>query len=470
MLKKEIEMQEVVKDNIWLNVKEIFQNEFGIEIYNSWLSKLNFVSFNGFELVLAVETQFIKEWISREFLEGKKAKVNGEFVWIKKGLKQILLEKLNIKNVEIIVDKEVKSETINYINNITNLSQNNNIFAIGTELNSLYTFENFVVGESNKSAYSVAQSIINNEDLGFSVNPFFIHGNVGLGKTHLMQAMAWEFKNKHQDQNVVYLSAEKFMYLFVQALQNKTINEFKEQFRNIDVLFIDDLQFIAGKEGTQKEFFYTFNTLLDANKKIILACDKAPENMENIDNVLKSRMSGGVVVDILMPDYEMRYKLAEKKAQLLGLNCSNEIFEYIAQNVPSTNRDIEGIIKKLLIHQKFVNQNITIDVVKSIVKDLAISSNKTILIDNIQQKVADFYKITKSEILSDKRDRKFSLPRQIAFYLSKKLTKKSFPEIGKEFGNKNHATVIFACNKIENEIKTNFELADNINKIEKSLK
>lgn len=462
-------MQELEQNNIWLNVKRLFQNEFGIEVYNSWLSKLNFVSFNGFELTMSVETMFIKEWISKEFLDGRKKKIDGEYVWLKKGVKQLLLEQLNIKKVEIIVDKNTKSEANVYTNNVSNLSEHENIFTIGTELNPLYTFENYVVGNSNKLACSVAHSIINEENLGFSVNPFFIYGNVGLGKTHLMQAMAWEFKNKCKNKNVVYLSAEKFMYLFVQSLQNKNINEFKEQFRNVDILLIDDIQFIAGKEGTQKEFFYTFNALLSDNKKIIMACDKAPENMENIDNQLKSRMSGGIVVDILAPDYEMRLELAKKKAEILGLNCGNEIFEYIAQNVTSTNRDIEGIIKKLLVHQKFVNQNITLDVVKNILKDIISANNKVITIQKIQQKVVDFYKITNLELLSDKRDRKFSLPRQVAFYLSKKITKKSFPEIGREFGNKNHATVIFAFNKIEKELEVNSELAEVVNKIEKSL-
>lgn len=462
-------MQELEQNNIWLNMQKLFQNEFGIEIYNSWLSKLNFVSFNGFELTVSVETKFIKEWITKEFLNGRKKKANGEIIWLKKGIRQLLLEQFNVKNVEIIVDKTIKSELPVYTNNVSNLSEHENIFTVGTELNPLYTFENYVVGDSNKLACSVAHSIINEEDLGFNVNPFFVYGKVGLGKTHLIQAMAWEFKNKCKNKNVVYLSAEKFMYLFVRSLQNKNINEFKEQFRNIDILLIDDIQFIAGKDGTQKEFFYTFNALLSDNKIIIMACDKSPENMENIDNQLKSRMSGGIVVDILMPNYEMRLELAKKKAQILGLNCSDEVFEYIAQNVISTNRDIEGTIKKLLIHQKFVNQNINLDVIKNILKETISANNKVITIQKIQQKVVDFYKITKLELLSDKRDRKFSLPRQVACYLSKKLTKKSFSEIGREFGNKNHATVMFACNKIEKELQDNSEFAEIVDKIEKSL-
>lgn len=462
---------ETKENNIWSDIQTIFHEEFGNEIYNSWLSKLNFVSYNLNSICLSVETSFIKEWITKEFLNGKKRKINGEYVWIKKGIKQLLLEKFNIKTVEIIIDNSVKSQNINYeADNVVSISEHNNVYTIGAELNKLFTFENYVVGESNKLAYSVAKSIINEEAIGFDVNPLFLYSEVGLGKTHLIQAMAWELKEKYKNKNIVYLSAEKFMYLFVQSLQNKDINAFKEQFRNIDILLIDDIQFIAGKEGTQKEFFYTFNTLLSDNKKIILACNKAPDNMENIDNQLKSRMSSGIVVDINRPDYDMRFRLAKKKAEVLGLQCSDEIFEYIAKNITTTNRDIEGAIKKLLVHQKFINSNITIDIVKTILKDTLNANKKIITIDKIQQKVADFYKITKTELLSDRRDRKFSLPRQIAFYLSKKITQKSFPEIGREFGNKNHATVIFAYNKIIKEVEKNTEILSNITEIEKLLK
>lgn len=463
-------MLEVKDNNSWEDIQVLLHNEFGNEIYNSWLSKLNFVSSSSNGICMSVETPFIKEWITKEFLDGKKRKVNGEYIWIKKGIKQLLFEKFSIKSIEIIVDSSIKSQYIKKDeSNIVSISEHDNVYTIGTELNKLYTFENYIVGDSNKLAYSVAQSIIHEENIGFDVNPFFLYSEVGLGKTHLMQAMAWEFKEKYKNKNIVYLSAEKFMFLFVQSLQNKDINSFKDKFRNIDILLIDDIQFIAGKEGTQKEFFYTFNALLSDNKKIILACNKAPDNMENIDIQLKSRMSGGIVVDIVRPDYDMRFKLAKKKAEVLGLQCSDEVFEYIAQNITTTNRDIDGAIKKLLVHQKFINAEITINTLKNILKDTLNANKKVITIEKIQQKVSDYYKITKTELLSAKRDRKFSLPRQIAFYLAKKITKKSFPEIGREFGNKNHATVIFACNKIEKEMQNNLEIIESINNIEKDL-
>ena len=464
-------MLESINDNNWSNIRQLFQNEFGNDVFVSWLSKLNFVSYNNFELVMSVETSFIKEWITKEFLNGKKRKINNEYVWIKKGIKQLLLDKFNIKSVEIIVDSSVKSNILNTKDNkVVSISEHDNVYTIGTELNQLYTFKNYIVGNSNRLAYSVAKSLIDNQDLGFDVNPLFLYSEVGLGKTHLMQAIAWEFKEKYKDKNIVYLSAEKFMFLFVQSLQNKDVDSFKNKFRNVDILLIDDIQFIAGKDGTQKEFFYTFNTLLSDNKKIIMACNKSPDNMENIDNQLKSRMSSGIVVDILKPDYDMRLKLARKKAEILGLNCDDDIFEYIAKNIKTTSRDVEGAIKKLLIHQKFINKIITIDIAKNILKDTILANSKIITIEVIQQKVAEYYKITKSELISDKRDRKFSLPRQIAFFLSRKLTNKSFPEIAKDFGNRNHATVIFAYNKINKELTSNVEISEDINQIKTILK
>ena len=531
----------------WKDIQSSLHNEFGDNIYNSWLSKLNFISYNSYELCLSVETSFIKEWITKEFLNGKKRKINGEYIYITKGIKQILLEQFNIKSINIIVDDTINTNTNNYTNtynqnnnnyntnrnynnnynnnnnstnninynntnynntnynntnnnntnyntsynnnntnntnnNIISISEYDNIYTIGTELNKLYTFDNYVVGESNKLAYSIARTIINslntntntnttnnstttnttantnttsnnnnqnitnnntiinnttttnnndNNDynntvinntnantttnntitLNFDINPFFLYSEVGLGKTHLMQAMAWEFKERYKDKNVVYLTAEKFMFLFVQSLKNNNINTFKDKFRDIDILLIDDIQFIAGKDGTQKEFFYTFNTLLSDNKKIILACNKAPDNMENIDIQLKSRLSSGIVVDILKPDYNMRLQLAKKKAEVLGLQCKEEVFEYIAENITTTNRDIEGAIKKLLIYQKFMNNNnpITLDIAKKVLKDTLNTNKKVITIDRIQQKVAEYYKITKTELLSDKRDRCFLL-------------------------------------------------------------
>ena len=467
-------MLESVESCNWSDIRHLFQTEFGNNVYSSWLSKLKFVSYDELGLVMSVETNFIKEWITKEFLNGKKRRVNGETIWIKKGIKQLLAEKFNIKSVDIIVDEESKNETVvsenKEENSVVSISEHGNVYTIGTELNSLYTFENYIVGASNKLAYSVAQSLITNQDLGFDVNPLFLYSEVGLGKTHLMQAMAWEFKNNFKNKNVVYLSAEKFMYLFVQSLQNKDINTFKEQFRNIDILLIDDIQFIAGKDGTQKEFFYTFNALLDDNKKIIMACNKAPDNMEDIDNQLKSRMSSGIVVDIARPDYDMRFKLAKKKAEVLGLNCGDEIFEYIAENIKTTNRDIEGAIRKLLVHQKFISQDITIETVNKVLKDSILANKKIVNTDTIQQKVAEYFNIEKADLLSSRRDRKFSLPRQIAFYLTRKITSKSFPEIGREFGNKNHATVIFACNKIKKELNTNLEINEAVNNLEKLFK
>jgi chromosomal replication initiator protein len=344
------------------------------------------------------------------------------------------------------------------------------LYAVGLNLNPHYTFENFVVGDSNKIAYSIAKCITEGVNPDFNMNPFFLYGAVGLGKTHLMQAMAWELKAKHKDKNIVYLSAEKFMYLFVQALQNKTIDSFKEQFKNIDLLFVDDIQFIAGKDGTQREFFYTINTLLNDGKKIIMACDRLPEQMKDIGEQLRSRMSSGVMAEISLPDYETRLQIAKMKAKNFELQCDDKIFEYIAKNVKTTCRDVEGAVKKLLLEQKFGSGALDLDTTRNLLLANVLINSQEITLEKLQRKVADYFEITREEILSSRRDRKFSFPRQIAFYLAKKLTTKSYAEIGKEFGNKNHATVLFAYKKIEKEISQDAKINEIVLALENLIK
>jgi len=462
------------KEEPWIELKSLLKKEFGENLYNSWLSKLRISSFSDNEIIMSVSTPFVRDWILKEFLNGRKKIINGKEIWIKKGIKQVFIEKYpNLKSFEIIVDKSQTEdvEEINYENTdnkISSISEHKNLYAIGTELNPDFTFENFIVGDSNKLAYSVAKSIAESNDLGLNANPFFTYGGMGLGKTHLLQAIAWKLKEGNPKQQIIYLSAEKFMYLFIKALRDQDIMTFKARFANIDVLLIDDIHFIAGKESTQKEFLYTFNALVNDNKKIILACDKSPNDLEGVDEKLKSRISGGVIADIFSPDYEMRLKIAKKKAETIGLNCDEEIYEYIAETITTNARDIDGALKKILLHQKFVNPELDLKIVKELLKDLIKSVNRSITIDSIQEAVAKHYKIKKEDIISKKRKKIFVLPRQIAMSLAKLLTTKSLPEIGKAF-NKNHATVIHSIKKVAELKQIDFEINQVIEKITKLL-
>lgn len=471
----------------WIDIQDSLKKNFGEDVYGAWLSKIVLVSLTDYEVILSVPTDFIKDWIKREYFSGTQKTINGKKVWVKKGIKEVILDFYpKVNSIDIIVDRNQQTNVVseskyteinedNLItesqneNNVTSFSENGNLYNIGIDLNNRYTFENFVVGNSNKLAYSVAKSVADSTNINVDTNPLFLYGGVGLGKTHLCQAIAWRMKEKFANKNIVYLTAERFMYLFVQSLQSQSINSFKDRFRNIDVLIIDDIHFIAGKESTQKEFFQTFNTLISENKQIILACDKSPVNLEKIDDQLKSRMSGGIVIDVLDPDYKLRLDITRFKSKQMGLDLDDKVSEFIAKNIPSSGREIEGCLKRLLMHKKFMNVTITQEVVENVLADNIVQSKKAINIDDILGKVSDFYKISLNELKSNSRLKELVIPRHIAMYFCKKLTSKSFPEIAKKFGGRNHATVIYAVKKIEKMIENNPNISDNISKLKNIL-
>lgn len=467
-------------DSRWVAVQDSFRKEFGDDNYRAWLNKVELFELNGSEIVLSVPTNFIKDWVRREYLDGVQRLVDGQKTWVKKGIKQIVADFYpNVKSVELIVNKAQQQQVIESVeitadtapkhieDNVVSISKNNNLYNIGTELNSKFTFENFVVGVSNKLAYSVCKSIVDNSESIFvsDTNPLFLYGNVGLGKTHLCQAIAWGLKEKYPNKTIIYLSAEKFMYLFVQSLQNQDINNFKNRFRNVDVLIIDDIHFIAGKESTQKEFFQTFNVLINENKQIILACDRSPIHLEKVDEQLKSRMTGGLVVDVLDTDYQLRYDIVKFKSKQMNLDITDDIAKFIAEKIITNGRELEGCLKRLLMQQQFMQVKITKQVVEEILADNIVKATKTITIDKIQEKVAEFFKISLSDLKSEKRLKSLVIPRHIAMYLSKKYTQKSFPDIAKKFGGKNHATIIHGVKNIEELILKDSEINEFVIKL-----
>lgn len=470
-------LQKDILNNNWSDVQNLLRQEFEQNVYDTWLYKIQLLEITGSEMVLSVPTTFIRDWITREYLNGIQKLIDGEKIWVKKGIKQIIQNLYpTIKTVELVVDKtriaenqfiennqNIKSEE--NTNNIISISGNNNLYNIGIDLNNKYTFENFIVGNSNKLAYSVCKSIVENEDIGLDTNPLFLYGNVGLGKTHLCQSIAWGLKDKYPNKQIIYLTAEKFMYLFVQSIQNKDMDSFKNKFRNVDVLIIDDIHFIAGKESTQKEFFQTFNTLISENKQIILACDKSPLHLTQVDDQLKSRMSGGLVVDIFDTDYQLRLDLVKFKSQQINLNITDKVAEFIAETIITNGREIEGCLKRLLMQQKFMNIEITKTIVEQVLVDNISKAQKIITIELIQEKTSEEFKISLADLKSDKRLKDLVIPRHIAMYLSKKFTQKSLPDIAKKFGGKNHATVIHAVKKIEDLIQKDQEISEAVIKI-----
>jgi chromosomal replication initiator protein len=452
----------------WSDIVTDFQSEFGNNIYMAWISHIKLLSVSEFEVVMVVPSDFIRNHIQQNYFSGKFRRINGEYVCVTNGIKQILLKYFpKLMSFNIVVDRDASVQTTqkNNSNVVESISENKNLYNIGAELNENYTFENFVVGQSNKLAYQVCKTIVANDKIDLNINPLFLYGSVGIGKTHLCQAIAWKLKEKNKNKQIVYLTAEKFMFLFVQSCINKDINTFKNKFRNIDVLIIDDVQFIIGKDKTKKEFFYTFETLINDNKLIIMACDRSPVNMEDLDEKLKSRISGGLVIDIKEPDYQLRLDIIEKKSNDLSLDLTTDLKKFVSEKITGSCREIEGCLKRLQINQDIMNIKITKSDIESILFDNIDKNQKSLTVDIIQEKVAEYFSISIKDLKSEKRLKSLVIPRHISMYLSKKLTNKSFPEIIKYFDGKSHATVMHAVKKIEKLVDDDCEIAKAVEKI-----
>jgi chromosomal replication initiator protein len=334
------------------------------------------------------------------------------------------------------------------------------------------SFDNFVVGASNELAYAAAKRIAEADKVSF--NPLFLYGGVGLGKTHLMHAIALEIKKNWPERKVLYLSAEKFMYQFIRALRFKDTMSFKQQFRSVDVLMVDDIQFIAGKDSTQEEFFHTFNTLIDHNHQVIISADRSPVDLDGIEERIRSRLGWGLVTDIHPSDYELRLGILQSKAEAHleenpDLIINDNMLEFLAQKIDSNIRVLEGALNRVIAYSSFVGRPLTIDMAQEVLKDLIRASQRRITIDDIQRKVADYYNLRLSDLLSARRSRQIARPRQVAMYLSKILTTRSLPEIGRKFGGRDHTTVIHAVKRIEGLRDSDSAIQEEVDLLTRSL-
>lgn len=332
-------------------------------------------------------------------------------------------------------------------------------------LDSRYTFETFVLGKSNALAHAAAVRVAETDDA--QINPLFMYGGVGLGKTHLMHAIAWRIQQRAPEKRVVYVSAEQFLYRFVKALQKRDMMGFKDEFRNVDVLMVDDVQFIAGKDSTQEEFFHTFNALVDQSKQIIITSDQPPSELDKLEERIKSRLSWGLVVDIHSTDYELRLGILQSKAEHIHEMHSNiqfegKVLEFLARKITSNVRVLEGALNRLVAYASLMGREITIDMAQELLQDVLRASDRKLTVEEIQRKVADYYKVRISDLHSPRRARAVARPRQLAMYLCKQLTTRSFPDIGKRFGGRDHTTVMHACTRIEELIGTDSQLREDI--------
>ncbi len=444
----------------WTLIQSEMKNKLGVEIYESWLKKIDFVEeFNNY-LLLSVPTRFIRDWITSRYLD--------------QILQIIKIYKKDLIRIEFKISELKKNENKDF-NKFCIDEKNENISFIKdsylqyNRIDPNKRFENFTTGLSNKLAYEASLKV--SENISY-YNPFYIYGGVGLGKTHLLNSIGLELKKKNK---VMFISAERFMYQFVKSIKANEMVKFKEYFRNTDILLIDDIQFMNGKEAMQEEFFHTFNALLDKGSQIIISADRPPNKLSRIQERIKSRFSGGLVVDIQKPDFELRKKIVNNKVEELNnlysdqFKISKEIEDFISSEITTSIREIVGAINRIISFSRIYNKTPNLSETKVILKDLLNLSENKVSIDLIQTTVCKFFKISKNEMLSSRRSRYLVRPRQTAIYLTKILTSKSLPEIGREFSNRDHTTIIHSVKTIEKLKENDPDMISNINKLKNQI-
>jgi len=456
--KKEIQQDSIVWSVIQLEMK----NKLGNDIYESWLRKLNFVDeFNDY-ILLSVSTRFIRDWITSRYLDQILQIIKNH----KKRINRIEL-KVFEKNDENLKQNSEEEQVLKYKNE--NVSFIKDSYLQYNRIDPNKKFENFLIGPSNKLALEASKKVVENIS---HYNPLYVYGGVGMGKTHLLNAIGLSLKDKNK---VMFISAERFMYQFVKSIKSNEMVKFKEYFRNTDVLLIDDIQFMNGKEAMQEEFFHTFNALLDKGSQVILSADRAPNKLSRIQERIKSRFSGGLVIDIQKPDYELRYKIVKSKIEELNIfysneiNVSEEIIKFVSQEIKNSIRELIGAVNRIASFSRIYNKKPSISDIKIILKDLLNFSENKVSIDLIQSIVCKYFKISKNEMLSSRRSRYLVRPRQTAIYLTKILTSKSLPEIGREFSNRDHTTIIHSVRTVEKLKKLNPEFNSNIDNLKNKI-
>ena len=448
----------------WNIVQNVMKDKFGSDIFDSWLKKIELIDEYKNYVLISVSTRFIRDWITSRYLD--------QILQIVKSFKKDIVrieflveDKKNLANKNNSQDKQnLKNNEIN--NNISFIKDS---YLQYNRIDPNKNFNNFITGQSNKLAFEASKKV--SQEIAH-YNPLYLYGGVGMGKTHLLNAIGLELKDKNK---VMFISAERFMYQFVKSIKSNDMVKFKEYFRNTDILLIDDIQFMNGKEAMQEEFFHTFNALFDKGSQIIVSADRPPNKLSRIQDRIKSRFSGGLVVDIQNPDYELRSKIIKSKTEELKLFYSNqvhineEIQKFISTEVRNSIRELVGALNRIVSFSRIYNKIPNLSEVRVILKDLLNLSENKVTIDTIQTIVCKFFKISKNEMLSPRRSRYLVRPRQTAIYLAKMLTSKSLPEIGRAFSNRDHTTVIHSVKTIEKLRKEDNELNINIDSLKNKI-
>ncbi len=436
-----------MSEELWDRCLQRLEEELPSQQYNMWIRPLQVVtSGDGTELTLYAPNRFVVDWVRDNYLE----RVRNLLGELRDGTAPVVhldvgshrpaapAREEETREAAPAVDSPEKGDTAPVsapaMKHRTNLVKS-------------YTFENFVEGKSNRMAAAAAQQVAENPGI-HGYNPLLLYGGVGLGKTHLMQAVGNDLHERNPNAQVVYLHSERFVADMVSALRNRTINEFKRFYRSVDALLIDDIQFFAGKEQSQEEFFHTFNSLLEKGQQIILTCDKFPKEVDGLEERLKSRFGWGLSQPLEPPELETRVAILKKKAEAAGIDLPNEGAFFIAQRIRSNVRDLEGALTRVIAHVRFTGAQVDIGVIKEALHDVLAVQARQVSVDNIQRSVADYYKIKVSDLMSRRRSRSVARPRQVAMALTKELTTLSYPEIGDAFGGRDHTTVLHACRKV----------------------
>ncbi|MBN2327806.1 MAG: chromosomal replication initiator protein DnaA [Candidatus Omnitrophica bacterium] len=433
---------------LWRHAEDLLRQQIPAGDVNDWFEDVRIQECLKNNVILGVPSNFRREYIDKNFRT------------VLTGIFSDLLQRDVSVEIRLTGSSPGKTEVSFSDVSPASVSSPQHIF---DPLNTQYLFDNFVIGTSNKMAHAAAEAVARAP--AQSYNPLFVYGGVGLGKTHLMQAIGNEVLNLHPEKRVVYISAEHFVNIFIDAIKRNERLSFQTTFRNVDVLLIDDIHFLAGKEGTQEEFFHTFNALHNRRKQIVISSDRPPKDIPTIEDRLRSRFEWGLIVDIAPPDFEMRMAILRRKSENLDMNIPDDVLEYIANKIRFSIRELEGALAKITAHARFTNENLDVETAGKLLGEIYNRPVKEISIEKIQRKVADYFNIKPSDIIGKNRSRSIARPRQIAMYLSRKLTRHSFPEIGTFFGNKDHTTVLFAYNKIEKEMEEDSKLRQVVQQI-----
>ncbi|MGB5872055.1 MAG: chromosomal replication initiator protein DnaA [Albidovulum sp.] len=453
-------------DSTWGQAQIELRKSVGKNAYSSWIEPLDLVGIDNGVARFDVPTNFMRDWVSRNYLEQIRLHLNKVGAEVERV--ELTVPKLRAVPIKQVVGgKDRKPKRAAAISDCDEAGE-----ILGAPLDARFTFDSFVVGKPNELAHAAARRVSEGGPVTF--NPLFLYGGVGLGKTHLMHAIAHDMRTRQPELRVLYLSAEQFMYRFVQALRDKQIMDFKELFRSVDVLMVDDVQFIAGKESTQEEFFHTFNALIDQNKRIVISADRAPGEIKDLEERIKSRLQCGLVVDLHPTDYELRLGIMQQKAEMYrdqykGLALGAGVLEFLAHRITTNVRVLEGALTRLFAFASLVGREITLDLAQDCLSDILRTNDRKLTIEEIQRKVSEHFNIRLSDMIGPKRTRTIARPRQVAMYLSKQLTTRSLPEIGRRFGGRDHTTIMHGVRKVEELKASDHQLAEDIDLLRRLL-